>query len=159
MDILDDELIQLWRVFETNNLKYIMVGGFASILNGYNRLTADIDIWIKDSPENRQALHISLQEIGLDTLPDLQNMDFVPEWSSITLPSGFELDIMTALKGFEQQLFDTCYESANKAEIEGVVVPFFHINQLIDSKKAVNRLKDQLDIEELEKIRNKNSHQ
>lgn len=159
MDILDDELIQLWRVFETNNLKYIMVGGFASILNGYNRLTADIDIWIKDSPENRQALHISLQEIGLDTLPDLQNMDFVPGWSSITLPSGFELDIMTALKGFEQQLFDTCYESANKAEIEGVVVPFFHINQLIDSKKAVNRLKDQLDIEELEKIRNKNSHQ
>lgn len=157
MDILDDELIELWRVFEKNNLKYIMLEGFASILNGYNRLTADVDIWIKDSKENRQALQISLQEIGLDTIPDLQNMDFVPDWSSITLPSGFELDVMTALKGFEQQAFDDCYESSSKAEIEKVTVRFFDINQPIESKKAVNRLKDQLDIQELEKIRDKNS--
>ena len=51
MDIADDELLDLWRAFEKNKLKYIMVGGFASILNGYNRLTSDIDIWIKDSKE------------------------------------------------------------------------------------------------------------
>ena len=56
MDILDDELIDLWRAFEKNKLQYIMVGGFASILNGYNRLTSDIDIWIKDTKENRHAL-------------------------------------------------------------------------------------------------------
>lgn len=157
MDSLDDELIELWRVFEKHNLRYIMVEGFASILNGYNRLTADIDIWIKDTKENRQALHTSLQEIGLDTIPDLQNMDFVPGWSSITLPSGFGLDVMTALKGFEQKAFDDCHEASGKAEIDGVTVHFFHINQLIDSKKAVNRLKDQLDIQELEKLRDKNS--
>lgn len=155
MDILDDELVDLWRAFEKNKLKYIMVGGFASILNGYNRLTADVDIWIKDSKDNRRSLMHALQEIGLSTIPDLQNMDFVPGWSSITLPSGFELDVMTQLKGFEQQKFDACYEDANQAVIENVPVRFFHINQLIDSKKAVNRLKDRLDIEELEKIRDK----
>ena len=38
-------------------------------------------------------------------------------------------------------------------EIEGVNVPFLHINQLIDNKKAVNRPKDQSDVVELEKIR------
>lgn len=156
MDIEDDELIGLWRAFEKNRLKYIMVGGFASILNGYNRLTADIDIWIKDTKENRKAIRTSLQEIGLESLPDLENVDFVPGWSSIILPSGFELDIMTALKGFEQEKFDDCFQNANEAIIENVSVRFFHINQLIESKKAANRLKDQLDVEELEKIKLKN---
>lgn len=156
MDILDDELIDLWRVFEKNKLKYIMVGGFASILNGYNRLTSDIDIWIKDTKENRFALKISLQEIGLETIPDLENVDFIPGWSSINLPSGFELDVMTTLKGFEQEKFDECYLSSNEAIIENISVRFFPINQLIASKKATNRLKDQLDIEELEKIKRQN---
>ena len=130
MDIADDELLDLWRAFEKNKLKYIMVGGFASILNGYNRLTSDIDIWIKDSKENREALQKSLQETGLDTIPNLQNVDFVPGWSSIYLPSGFELDVMTKLKGFEQEKFDECYETSNEAIIENISVRFFHINQL-----------------------------
>lgn len=156
MDIADDELIDLWRAFEKNKLKYIMVGGFASILNGYNRLTSDIDIWIKDSIENREALQKSLQETGLNSIPDLQNIDFVPGWSSIKLPSGFELDVMTRLKGFEQEKFDECYKTSNEAIIENISIRFFHINQLIESKKAANRLKDQLDVEELEKIKRQN---
>ena len=156
MDILDEELIDLWRAFEKNKLQYSMVGGFASILNGYNRLTSDIDIWIKDSKENRQALQKSLQETGLGTIPDLQNVDFVPGWSSISLPSGFELDVMTKLKGFEQERFDECYQASNEAIIESIAIRFFHINQLIESKKATNRLKDQLDVEELEKIKRQN---
>ncbi len=156
MDILDDELINLWRSFEKNKLQYIMVGGFASILNGYNRLTSDIDIWIKDNKENRLALQKSLLEIGLSSLPNIENIDFVPGWSSINLPSGFELDIMTFLTGFEQEKFDDCFLNSNEAIIENISVRFFHINQLIDSKKATNRLKDKLDIEELEKIKRKN---
>jgi hypothetical protein len=156
MDILDDELINLWRAFDKNDLKYIMVGGFASILNGYNRLTSDIDIWIKDSKENRLALQKSLQETGLELIPDLQNIDFVQGWSAISLPSGFELDVMTKLKGFEQEKFDESFQVCNEAIIENISVRFFHINQLIESKKAANRLKDQLDVEELEKIKLQN---
>ena len=156
MDILDDELINLWRSFEKNKLRYIMVGGFASILNGYNRLTSDIDIWIKDNAENRLALQKSLIEIGLTSLSNIENIDFVPGWSSINLPSGFELDIMTFLTGFEQEKFDDCFLNSNEAIIENISVRFFNINQLIASKKATNRLKDQLDIEELEKIKRKN---
>ncbi len=156
MDIEDEELKDLWRAFEKNNLKYIMVGGFASILNGYNRLTSDIDIWIKDTKENRKILQNSLIEIGLTHLPDLENIDFIPGWSSINLPSGFELDVMTSLKGFEQEQFEDCYSTANEAIIENISVRFLHINQLIASKKAANRLKDQLDVEELEKIKRQN---
>jgi hypothetical protein len=40
-----------------------------------------------------------------------------------------------------------------KAEIEGVIVPFLHINHLLATKKAVGRPKDLVDIEELEQIK------
>jgi hypothetical protein len=49
--------------------------------------------------------------------------------------------------------FDECIRIAPKATIEGVIVPFLHINQLLANKKAVNRPKDQLDVLELEKIK------
>ena len=156
MDILDDELINLWSSFEKNKLQYIMVGGFASALSGCKGLTGILEVWIKDNKENRLVLQKSLIEIGVTSLSNIENIDFVPGWSSINLPSGFELDIMTYLTGFEQEKFDDCFLNSNEAIIENISVRFLHINQLIASKKATNRLKDQLDIEELEKIKRKN---
>ena len=37
MDILDDEIITLWRLLHEHDVKYIMVGGFATNLHGYSR--------------------------------------------------------------------------------------------------------------------------
>lgn len=54
---------------------------------------------------------------------------------------------MTNLKAFEQKEFDNCYLSSTKAEIENVIVPFLHINQLIKEKEATARTKDLLDVE------------
>jgi hypothetical protein len=42
---------------------------------------------------------------------------------------------------------------ASKAEINGIIVPFLHLNQLIEAKKAANRPKDQIDVIYLEKIK------
>ena len=46
-----------------------------------------------------------------------------------------------------------CLKMASIADLEGVEVPFLHINHLIANKKIVNRPKDQVDVTELEKIR------
>jgi hypothetical protein len=40
MDILDDEILSLWRSLSTNKVRYIMVGGFATNLHGFNRIEA-----------------------------------------------------------------------------------------------------------------------
>lgn len=42
---------------------------------------------------------------------------------------------------------------ASIADLEGIRVPFLHINHLIVNKKIVDRPKDQVDVIELEKIR------
>ena len=60
---------------------------------------------------------------------------------------------MVNMKGLEQYTFDHCLQAATTAIINDIPVPFLHINHLLENKKAVNRLKDQLDVEQLERIK------
>lgn len=80
-------------------------------------------------------------------------MQFVPGWSNFYVGSGIELDIMTYMKELENLSFEECLSKASLAELNEIQVPFLHINHLIDNKKAVNRPKDQIDVVQLEKIR------
>ncbi|GAB3425308.1 hypothetical protein GCM10027516_27460 [Niabella aquatica] len=60
--------------------------------------------------------------------------------------NGYRLDLMVDMKGLEGYSFEQCLKLAGVADIDGVLVPFLHINHLIANKKAVNRPKDQIDI-------------
>jgi predicted nucleotidyltransferase len=55
--------------------------------------------------------------------------------------------------GFNRSTDGECLEMASIADLEGIKVPFLHINHLIANKRIVNRPKDQVDVIELEKIR------
>ena len=57
------------------------------------------------------------------------------------------------MKGLENYTFDECLQMASIADIDNVKIPFLHINQLIENKRTVNRLKDQIDIVMLDEIR------
>jgi len=63
------------------------------------------------------------------------------------------LDIVTEMKSLENLTFDDCYREALIEDIDGVKIPFLHINHLIANKKVVNQPKDQIDVIYLEKIK------
>ena len=153
MDILDDELLNFWRSLNNNQVKYIMVGGFATRFHGFNRNTDDIDIWLDNTLQNRKNLRKSFKELGYGDFPSIETMEFVPGWTSFYIGQAIELDIMTTMKGLENYSFGECMDIASVANLDGIIVPFLHINQLIANKKAVNRPKDQIDVLELEKIK------
>lgn len=153
MDIFDQDILEFWRCLQSNAVRYIMVGGFATNMNGVQRFTSDLDIWIEDNADNRKKLRASFKQYGLGDFEAIENMPFIPDWTTFTLNNGLQLDIMSDMKGLEQFTFEECLSVASVADIEGVLVPFLHINQLIANKKATNRPKDQADVIELEKIK------
>lgn len=154
MDIFDLELLNLWDALNRNGVKYIMVGGVANNLHGYHRSTEDIDIWIKDSLENQKKIRKSFAECEMGDFEPLERMPFLPGWTYFNLNNGVRIDLMDKMKSEGGDLmFDECYLLASIAEINNIQVPFLHINHLIANKKAVNRPKDQIDVIELEKIR------
>ena len=83
----------------------------------------------------------------------LKTMQIVPGWTDFHLNNGLRVDLLIDMKGLEGYTFTECLQLASLAEIEGLKIPFLHINHLIANKKAVNRPKDQTDVIYLEKIK------
>lgn len=154
---MHSQIIEIWKYFSIHQVKYLTIGGFAVSIYGFGRNTGDIDIFIEDTLENRENLRLALLDLGLGNFENINTMQFIPGWTDITLNFNLRLDIMTSVKGLENISFDQLLEKAYVAEISEVPVYFIDYESLIKAKKAANRPKDLLDIEELEKI-NKNSN-
>ncbi len=152
MDVFDEDLLDFWGKLNSNDVKYLMVGGLATRFHGYNRITDDLDLWLEDSLENRQKLRKAFADLGYGNYQSIETMVFVPGWTSF-YAAGIELDIMTSMKGLESESFESCYQQAKIFDIGPHKVPFIHINHLIANKKAVNRPKDQIDVIQLEEIK------
>jgi hypothetical protein len=142
LDIYDDDILEFWKTLSQFEVEFIMVGGFATNIHGYNRSTQDIDVWINDTPKNRKKIARALDSLSIAPAEIVERMQFIPGWTNFSLHNGFPLDIMTSLKGLENYSFEECIQIAIKPE-----------NHLLEAKRAANRPKDQLDIIELEKVR------
>lgn len=153
MDIFDEEILKFWKALQNNCVRYIMVGGYAINLHGFQRYTGDMDIWIEDTLVNRENLRKAFIECGMGDYFMLDRVQFVPGWTHFQLMNGLSLDIMANMKGLEGFTFSESLKMASMADIDKVKIPFLNINQLIDNKKAINRPKGRIDVIELEKIK------
>ena len=92
MDIFDEELISFWKALNKQSVKYIMVGGIATNLNGYQRVTEDIDVWIEDTIENRAKIRKAFKKYsGIDFFM-IESMQIVPGWTHFNLNNGYKID-------------------------------------------------------------------
>lgn len=151
---MNQQIFDIWKYFFQYNVRYITIGGFAVNIYGYNRSTGDIDIYIDDTKENRINLRNAFVEIGLGDFESIETMQFIPGWTDFTLSYGLRLDIMTNVKGLEDKSFDDLLDAATVVMIDEIPVKFIDYENLIIAKKAANRPKDILDIEELNKLNN-----
>jgi len=149
---MNEQIIAIWNSFFENKVKYLTIGGFAVNIYGYIRNTGDIDIYLEDTIENRINLRKALNSINLGDFETIETMQFIPGWTDFTLNFGLRLDIMTTVKGLEEKSFSSLLEDATIVMINETPVYFIDYDNLIIAKKASNRPKDILDIEELAKV-------
>lgn len=152
---MNSQIIEIWKYLFLNKVKYLTIGGFAVSIYGYGRNTGDIDLFIEDSIENRENLRDALKKAGIGDFENIKTMQFIPGWTDITLNFNLRLDIMTSVKGLENSTFEQLLDKAYITKINDIPVYFLDYENLIKAKKATNRPKDILDIEELEKINKK----
>ena len=96
---LYNEFITILKAFEEEDLDYILIGGFAIVIHGFERLTRDMDIFLKIVPHNVVKLKKALLKIFNDhsieeiTIDDLNNYSVIRYGT----PNGFCIDIMAKL--------------------------------------------------------------
>jgi hypothetical protein len=56
------------ELLNNNQVKYLVIGGYAVAIHGHPRYTKDIDIWVEMSLRNSQKIMDVLREFGFGSL-------------------------------------------------------------------------------------------
>jgi predicted nucleotidyltransferase len=153
MDISDDDVQNLLKSFADYQVKYLLIGGMAGAFYGHTRTTQGMDIWVKNTPENRTALIQSLKENLVEGAQYLVNTQFVFGYTEVPFgKNGFSLDLGEQTKAFSQADFDTCYAKAITGDLDGIPIKVILLADLIREKQATARPKYLGDLVELKKI-------
>ena len=145
--MLNKDFKEFIELLDCNDVKYLVVGGYALAIHGHPRYTKDIDIWVLMDPKNAQRILKSLDDFGFSQL-DINESDFLTPGNVIQLgyPPG-RIDIITQATGV---VFEECFPNKVQVEVDGILVNFIDIENLKINKKAVGRLQDLADLEKLQ---------
>jgi predicted nucleotidyltransferase len=131
------------------DVEYVLVGGYAVILHGYQRTTADIDLWVNRTEDNYFKLMKAFLDFGLPTTA-VPKADFLYNPDIEVYRFGIDpsaVDIIIQMKGMP---FEEAYSNAKVMEMsDGLRVRLVHLKQLIELKKLANRARDINDLENL----------
>lgn len=127
--------------------RYLFLGKSGAILLGYPDTTQDADLFVEKSPENGRALVAALLDLGF-ALTDGHRADIERGKDFVQLRYGpFDLDLVFAPDGIET--FDEADRRART--VEGMRV--CHIDDILRSKEAADRVKDRESLPRLRAFR------
>lgn len=145
--MLNQDFKEFIESLNANEVRYLVVGGYAVAFHGYPRYTKDIDIWVDTTRENSSNILKALEQFGFGDL-GVKESDF--GLSDQLLQLGYppnQIDILTSIPGVE---FSDCYASRSIEVVDGVSVNFINLDNLKKNKKASGRYQDLADLENLE---------
>ena len=156
MDIENKEFVLFLKCAQENNLRYLIIGGYAFNYFGFYRYTEDMDVWIAPTNENKTCFLNTLKCMGYtDTeLEIIKNEDFT-DYFMCSL--GAAPDIIDVLIIIHKNInCDAAEKQASRHEIgNGIRVNFIPYDFLKEVKLRSSRHKDLFDIARLEELRNK----
>lgn len=145
MENLPKDFKEFIGLLDKNDVRYIVIGGYAVVYHGYVRSTNDIDLWIDIRADNIKRLLKALDEFGFSSL-NIKESDFLPHQIIQLGHPPNRIDLVTTPAGID---FETCYESKEEVIIDDITVNIIDFENLIKGKKATHRMRDLADIEEL----------
>jgi hypothetical protein len=156
MDALHDEFLLFLTCAHKNNLRYLLIGGFAVNFYGYNRSTDDMDVWLAPTNENRQAFINTLlcMKYSENEVAPLYNEDFTNYFVGNLGSNDARIDILTVVHYAIS--FDEAEKNKQLFEItDGLFMNIVPYDFLKEIKLRSAREKDLFDIARLEEIRKK----
>lgn len=157
-------MYDLIKLLSDGDVDYVLVGGLAVALHGYARTTMDVDVVLSMNPDNLGRFIACANQAGLQpTIPvpieSLTDPDLLDQWHREKNLLAFSLRSAKAQATVIDILvrpvvaFDALRRDAVTINVGPLAIPVASIEHLIALKTGTGRHKDEIDIEELEKIR------
>ena len=155
--------LPIFKALSDAGVRYLTVGGLATVLHGYPRLTSDIDLIVQlDEVNCRKALQC-LVDLKFRPLAPVDPFDFAirakrEEWiatKGLTVfsmhgTSGLPIEIDIFVR--EPFAFDDLWGKRIVREVNGTPIHIIDKNSLITLKQLSGRPKDLEDIEALMRL-------
>ena len=153
--------VRICEILVEENVEFVVLGGFAAIVRGSSLPTQDIDVIPSRGKSNLDRLGRALTRMNAriridgDSVPtkiDGSFLENVPHTLNIVTDFG-EMDLTFTPAGSTGE-FNGWRQNATAEEIEeGLMVFVASLDDIIDSKRAANRPKDQMALPYLESLR------
>ena len=148
---LDPE--RIIRTLATHGVQYVMIGALAARLQGFPRLTADLDITPARSRENLPRLAAALRELNArvytEAVPEglafdcsVATLERASLWNLVT--DAGRIDIAFEPSGTTG--FEDLARGAVRFEVYGTSLLAARLEDIIRSKEAANRPQDRQDV-------------
>jgi len=153
----------IFAALQTTGVRYVVVGGVAVNLHGYQRFTKDVDLVIELVADRALKALQALEAIGYKPSVPVELTDFADP----VIREGWIRDKeMMVFQLYSDQTrmsidifarypldFDELWDQGTKVDLPGTSLRIASIEHLIRMKVEANRPQDRLDVEQLEKIR------
>ena len=157
----------IFQILNTAEVRYVVVGGLATVLHGYARLTADVDLAVDLAPEEATKMIRALVAKGfrpqVPVLPEEFANPMVREiWLREKHMRAFSLvDPTNPMRVVDLLLkpevpFEELLARSQEVMLNRTKVRIASIDDLIALKRHAGRPQDLADIEQLETIRRHN---
>lgn len=144
---VNSDFTDLLKLFNDNNVKYLVIGGYALIQYAEPRYTKDLNLWISTDAANATAVFQSLRDFGAP-LTGMTEADFAEEgyFYQMGVPP-VRVDILMGIPGIK---FEEAWDNRVEVDFDGVPVVFIAREDLITAKRAAGRPQDLIDADLLE---------
>ena len=142
---LPEDFKDFIRCLNSNNVKYLLIGGWAVGLHGHPRATKAIDFLVLIDNTNLGNLEKAFNDFGVPPV----NIDYLSEKGNVIRfgVSPIQIDIINEADGID---IEDCYSRKEKIFVEDIEISLISKTDLIKNKKSTGRQADLADVEKLE---------
>lgn len=155
---MSDTYLDLLSRLAGAGVDFILIGGYACIAQGGSLSTVDVDICCDFTPENLLRIQQAIADLNPvhrmtpKRLPLALTAENCKNFKNLYLDTDLgQLDCIGYVQGLGD--FNAIQSVCETIEVEGVRFEVLNLDALIQSKKTMNRPRDQEAVRELEAIK------
>jgi hypothetical protein len=151
MDIFLDEHRKFLALLLKYDVEFLLIGGYAVIVYGYERGTGDMDIWLNPTDANKRKFMNALQAHGIQPalIDKVGKLDFSEVHMMHLGERPIRIDFLTRVHGLDYPEANEKRQFVQNGELRVPVIDYEH---LILVKMLSGRPQDKADVDMLKGI-------